>query len=291
MPSDLARGAPVVEVGLEAHPVAVEPQERHHLDRPLLADVLGAVDRRILHRRAHHVVQRQAAVVGPELVGHELEVVPLGEAGWRRRPGSPATPRTSRWRRRGARRRASSAPPARRGHRSSTRRRVSWRSLCARRSWADNTPGYAPPVDESDGRLLSLDGKVALVTGAATGIGEAIAGVLAAAGAHVLVADIDEAGAERVVGRRSVSSIGAPTASTSTSPTRRRPGTAIEAGIEAGGGLDVLVNNAGSYHESGASSTRPTSRGSGRSPSTTRASSLPKPAAEHMVARGGGARS
>ena len=70
-----------MEVGLVAHPVAVEPQVRHHLDRPLLADVLGTVDRRVLHRRAHDVVQRQPAVVGPELVGHERQVVPLGEPG------------------------------------------------------------------------------------------------------------------------------------------------------------------------------------------------------------------
>lgn len=41
-------------------------------------------------------------------------------------------------------------------------------------------------------------GKVALVTGGASGIGEAIACVLAEAGAHVVVADIDRAGAERV---------------------------------------------------------------------------------------------
>ena len=34
-------------------------------------------------------------------------------------------------------------------------------------------------MDDSIARLLSLDGKVALVTGAATGIGESIAGVLA----------------------------------------------------------------------------------------------------------------
>ena len=46
--------------------------------------------------------------------------------------------------------------------------------------------------------LFSLDGKVALVTGAATGIGESIAGVLAAAGAHVVVTDIDADGAGKV---------------------------------------------------------------------------------------------
>lgn len=39
--------------------------------------------------------------------------------------------------------------------------------------------------------IMSLEGKVALVTGAATGIGEALANGLAAAGANVIGADID----------------------------------------------------------------------------------------------------
>ncbi len=42
----------------------------------------------------------------------------------------------------------------------------------------------------------SLKGRVALVTGAASGLGRATARVLAAAGAHAVVADIDAAGSE-----------------------------------------------------------------------------------------------
>ena len=42
----------------------------------------------------------------------------------------------------------------------------------------------------------SLKGRVALVTGAASGLGRATARVLAAAGAHVVVADIDPTGSE-----------------------------------------------------------------------------------------------
>ena len=53
-------------------------------------------------------------------------------------------------------------------------------------------------MDASVGELLALDGKAALVTGAATGIGEGIARLLAAAGAHVVIGDIDDDGARRV---------------------------------------------------------------------------------------------
>lgn len=46
--------------------------------------------------------------------------------------------------------------------------------------------------------MAELDGKVAVVTGAAKGIGEAIARAYAAEGAKVLIADVDEAAGEAV---------------------------------------------------------------------------------------------
>src|SRR5437762_13496148 len=48
-------------------------------------------------------------------------------------------------------------------------------------------------------RVFSLDGRSAVVTGGASGIGRATAQVLAAAGAGVVVGDVDEAGAEKTV--------------------------------------------------------------------------------------------
>ena len=49
--------------------------------------------------------------------------------------------------------------------------------------------------------FLELPGRVTLVTGAARGIGFAIAQRLSQAGAHVVIADIDEAGAAAAVER------------------------------------------------------------------------------------------
>ena len=43
-------------------------------------------------------------------------------------------------------------------------------------------------------RAFSLDGRCAVITGAASGIGRQTAITLAQAGAHVVLADIDEAG-------------------------------------------------------------------------------------------------
>jgi len=46
--------------------------------------------------------------------------------------------------------------------------------------------------------MFSLDGKVALITGAGSGIGEAIARVYAEQGAHVFLGDIQLEAASRV---------------------------------------------------------------------------------------------
>ncbi len=47
--------------------------------------------------------------------------------------------------------------------------------------------------------MTGLDGKVAIVTGGGSGLGEAIANALASKGVRVVVSDINLVGAERVV--------------------------------------------------------------------------------------------
>ena len=93
--------------------------------------------------------------------------------------------------------------------------------------------------------FFDLTGQTAIVTGAATGIGEAVARRLARAGSNVAVADLDQAGAARVAAE-----IGAETGrevfavevdiSSATSVSQ-----AVAAVLERMGRIDILVNNAG----------------------------------------------
>ena len=84
--------------------------------------------------------------------------------------------------------------------------------------------------------LMRLEGRKALVTGGASGIGAAIAARLAAEGAEVWVGDIDVPGAEKVAGEINGHAIELDVTDLDSARA------AVEA---AGGTLDVLVNNAG----------------------------------------------
>ena len=86
----------------------------------------------------------------------------------------------------------------------------------------------------------ALDGKVAVVTGAAQGIGRAIAEGLAAEGARIVVADLkdaEEAAAAFPDGVGIVADV-----SSETDVARF-----VDEAVERCGGIDVLVNNAGLY--------------------------------------------
>src|SRR5207253_2142454 len=80
---------------------------------------------------------------------------------------------------------------------------------------------------------MRFDGKIAIVTGAGSGFGEAIATRFGREGARVVVADVNEEN-----GRRVVSAIA------------KDGGAArfLRADVSRFGGLDILVNNAGFSH-------------------------------------------
>jgi rhamnulose-1-phosphate aldolase/alcohol dehydrogenase len=102
----------------------------------------------------------------------------------------------------------------------------------------------APPEKE-------LARRVALVTGGAGGIGRAVALRLAAEGAHVVVGDVDGAGAgkvaDEVLGAHGAGrALGVGLDVTREASVRE----ALEATVRAYGGLDIVVSNAGIAHSS-----------------------------------------
>ncbi len=95
--------------------------------------------------------------------------------------------------------------------------------------------------------MFDLTGKIALVTGAASGIGEAIAFILARAGAFVYVADLDEANGERVSDAIRTSNGQASFLKLNVAEDQECR-QAAEFVHQEKGRLDILVNNAGIGH-------------------------------------------
>src|SRR5476649_264477 len=91
----------------------------------------------------------------------------------------------------------------------------------------------------------SFDGKVALVTGAALGVGAAIAAALAEEGAAVGLIDIDAEALEHTVAEIDAAGGGSARAFPGDVRDGANSGAAVAALVAEFGGLDVLVNNAG----------------------------------------------
>lgn len=89
---------------------------------------------------------------------------------------------------------------------------------------------------------MRLENKIAIVTGAGSGFGEGIARKFVAEGAQVLIADRDEAAAQRVATELGAKAICADVAVAADVRAM------VEAAYTHFGGLDILVNNAGIGH-------------------------------------------
>jgi NAD(P)-dependent dehydrogenase (short-subunit alcohol dehydrogenase family) len=95
--------------------------------------------------------------------------------------------------------------------------------------------------------MFDLQGKVAVVTGAGSGIGAAIARVFAASGAHVAVVDRDEAAAGQVTGE--IAAAGGAASAHRCDVSQPADVDALAASLAAARSrLDILVNNAGIAH-------------------------------------------
>jgi len=92
--------------------------------------------------------------------------------------------------------------------------------------------------------MKSLAGRVAVVTGAASGLGRALADAFAAEGCKLVLADVDEAALARAAGE-----LAAQGAAVAAQPTDVSQGESVErlarAALEAFGAVHVVCNNAG----------------------------------------------
>ncbi len=89
---------------------------------------------------------------------------------------------------------------------------------------------------------MRLQGKIAIVTGAASGFGEGIARRFAAEGARVVAADMNLDGARRLAAEIGAVAVGGDVSKGADVKA------IVQAALQEFGGLDVVVNNAGTTH-------------------------------------------
>ena len=93
---------------------------------------------------------------------------------------------------------------------------------------------------------MALNGKTAIITGAASGIGYAIAERFVKEGVRIVIADVDQAKGEAAAGRLSAS--GAVTFVKCDVSRSADVAKLLDAAVSALGDIDILVNNAGIVH-------------------------------------------
>lgn len=96
---------------------------------------------------------------------------------------------------------------------------------------------------------MRLEGKVALVTGAGSGIGRAIASLFVKEGAQVVASDISPAGLESLAAELAAAGLPRPTLNTGNVAERAAAEKMVDAAVSAYGKLDIVVNNAGIMDE------------------------------------------
>ncbi|MBY0221601.1 3-oxoacyl-ACP reductase FabG [Sporosarcina aquimarina] len=97
--------------------------------------------------------------------------------------------------------------------------------------------------------MIDLTGKVAIVTGAARGLGEGIASKLASLGAHVIVSDVNKEGADHTVAQIKGNGGSAESFICNVADSEEA-NDLISKTAERHGRLDILVNNAGINRDS-----------------------------------------
>ncbi len=96
--------------------------------------------------------------------------------------------------------------------------------------------------------LLDFTGKVAVITGAAQGLGQLLAQELAKRGAKLVLCDINETGVKQVA--KSIAASGAKViAMRCDVASSEQCKAVVDSAIKAFGGVDIAVNNAGIAHE------------------------------------------
>lgn len=137
--------------------------------------------------------------------------------------------------------------------------------------------------------IFSLDGKVAIVTGGAKGIGQAISMRLAEAGAHVVIADLDIDAASQTQQLIEAQGHSARVIRDDAS-TIDDASAVVQFAVDAYGRLDILVNNAGIFRFQSFVELTPEMWDATINTNLKGAAFLAQAAARQMIAQGNGGR-